>query len=267
MEPATLSTILSLTGALAYVLAGARLIADSENTARVSIPRWGLIAVALHTASIISASLQYQGVSSSFFDALSITALIVVATTLACQLKQAVTALLIPVFFIAAICLAQASFFSHHTPISATSSGMLVHILSSIIAYSLLSLATLQALALQRLENNLKHRDEHSWMQKLPPLQTLEALLFQTVAAGWLLLTLSLVSGALFIDDLFAQHLAHKTLFSLLSWLLFGVLLLGRQYYGWRGRTALHWILVAFFSLLLAYFGSKFVFEVLLQRS
>jgi ABC-type uncharacterized transport system permease subunit len=87
------------------------------------------------------------------------------------------------------------------------------------------------------------------------------------IGAGLLFLTLSLVSGFIFIEDLFAQHLAHKTILSIVAWISFSGLLLGRIKYGWRGQTAVKWTLTGFILLLLAYFGSKLVLELILQRT
>jgi ABC-type uncharacterized transport system permease subunit len=86
------------------------------------------------------------------------------------------------------------------------------------------------------------------------------------IGAGFVLLTLALISGFAFLDDMFAQHLVHKTVLSTLAWLIFGGLLIGRFRYGWRGRTAITWTLSGFGVLILAYFGSKAVLELILQR-
>jgi ABC-type uncharacterized transport system permease subunit len=94
----------------------------------------------------------------------------------------------------------------------------------------------------------------------------MESLLFEMIALGFALLTLALGTGFMFLEDMFAQHLAHKTLLSVLAWSVFGVLLWGRFRFGWRGRTALRWTLVGFVVLMLAYFGSKFVLELILHR-
>jgi ABC-type uncharacterized transport system permease subunit len=86
------------------------------------------------------------------------------------------------------------------------------------------------------------------------------------IAAGFVLLTLSLVSGFAFLEDMFAQHLVHKTVLSTLAWIVFGALLVGRFRYGWRGRTAIIWTLGGFVILILAYFGTKAVLELILHR-
>ena len=90
-------------------------------------------------------------------------------------------------------------------------------------------------------------------------------MLFGFLLAGWLLLSASLVSGWLFLDDLFAQHLVHKTLLSASAWVIFGLLLLGRHQLGWRGYKAIRWTLAGFCLLMLAYFGSKLVREFILH--
>jgi ABC-type uncharacterized transport system permease subunit len=94
----------------------------------------------------------------------------------------------------------------------------------------------------------------------------METLLFQMITAGVLLLTVSLGTGFLFLHDLFAQHLVHKTVLSFLAWAIFCGILIGRQRYGWRGRVAVNWILAGFVLLLLGYFGSKFVLELILIK-
>jgi ABC-type uncharacterized transport system permease subunit len=87
------------------------------------------------------------------------------------------------------------------------------------------------------------------------------------IAAGFVLLTLSLGTGFLFLENLFAQHLVHKTVLSLLAWLVFAMLLAGRMRYGWRGQVAIRWTLSGFIALMLAYFGTKMVLEWILKRT
>ena len=153
------------------------------------------------------------------------------------------------------------------TPITdgqALSPGMVSHILLSILAYSLLAMATVQALLLGYQQKQLRTKQFHGVMGIMPPLQTMERLLFDMVWAGFGLLTLSIITGVLFISDILAQQLSHKTLFSLLSWLVYGILLGGHQMYGWRGPAAVKWVIGGFVALVVAYFGSKLVLEVIL---
>lgn len=144
--------------------------------------------------------------------------------------------------------------------------ALATHVLLSVLAYSLLTIATLQALLLAWQNHQLKHRHPTGRVRLLPPLQTMEALLFEILWAGYIALTLSILSGFLFLEDIFAQHLAHKTVFSLAAWVIYSVLLWGRHQLGWRGYTAIRWTLGGFLLLMLAYFGSKLVLELILGQ-
>ena len=94
----------------------------------------------------------------------------------------------------------------------------------------------------------------------------MEKLLFELIWIGFILLTLSVASGFIFLDDMFAQHLVHKTILSIIAWCIFAILLYGRHAQGWRGTTAIKLTIAGFVVLMLAYFGSKFVLEIILQR-
>lgn len=146
------------------------------------------------------------------------------------------------------------------------SPGVFSHIILSILAYSLLSLCALQALLLAAQERALKHRHLSGVLNVLPPLQTMERMLFELLWAGFLLLSLAILTGAIYVENLFAQHLVHKTVFSLIGWCIFAGLLWGHQQFGWRGHTAVRWTLTGFAALVLAYFGSKLVLELILHR-
>lgn len=142
------------------------------------------------------------------------------------------------------------------------------HILIAMMAYSLLTIAALHALLMAVVERRLHNPSMSSVQVNLPPLLDMEELLFRIIWVGFLLLTLTLISGAVFSEEVFGQpiKLTHKTLFGFISWGVFAALLTGRKLYGWRGRIAIRWTLIGFVILLLAYLGSKFVLEVILQR-
>ena len=144
---------------------------------------------------------------------------------------------------------------------------LLLHAWLALLAYATLAVAAILAVMLWLQERALRRHQLGGWARALPPLTELEALLFRTIAVGFALLTATLLTGVLFVENLFAQHLAHKTVFSVLSWLAFGALLWGRWRRGWRGRTAVAWTLWAMGLLFLAFFGSKFVLELLLRRA
>lgn len=155
---------------------------------------------------------------------------------------------------------------SSATPI-ALGAGLLTHVLLSLLAYSLMLAALIQALLLAYQNQKLRSKHPGGWLRLLPPLQTMEALLFELLWAGELVLTLAIISGGLFVENLLAQHLAQKTVFSLMAWATYALLLWGRHAWGWRGAAAMRWTFTGFAFLLLAYFGSKFVLELILQRA
>lgn len=144
------------------------------------------------------------------------------------------------------------------------------HLLIAFLAYSLLMIAALHAVLMTVAEHSL-HRHAHAApiMRTLPPLLTMESWLFRIITAGFVLLSLTLLSGMVFSEELFAAPLTitHKTVFAIISWLIFAALLAGRFFYGWRGRVAVRWTLAGFIALLLAYIGSRFVLEVVLGRA
>jgi ABC-type uncharacterized transport system permease subunit len=138
----------------------------------------------------------------------------------------------------------------------------------AMLAYSLFTFAALHAVLMAAADRALHKKTSLLNLAKFPPLMTMESLLFKTISLGFVLLTFTLVSGMLFSEQIFHQALKfnHKNIFTIISWLIFGSLLVGRARYGWRGRTAIRWTLIGFVVLMLAYLGSKFVLEVLLSR-
>jgi ABC-type uncharacterized transport system permease subunit len=140
------------------------------------------------------------------------------------------------------------------------------HIVLSTLAYALFTIGVALTLALRMLDRRLRSRQPLGWLATLPSVEALEAGTFQALTSGFALLTLALFSGFVFVDDLFAQHLIHKTVMSCLAWVIFAVLLFGRWRFGWRGRTATTWALSGFALLALAYFGNKIVLESILGR-
>jgi len=157
---------------------------------------------------------------------------------------------------------------SQHILVNAGSPAFRIHLLMAMLAYSLFTLAALHAILMALTEKRLHRGRMTPLFAGLPPLLTMEALLFRLIHLAFGLLTLTLLSGVLFSEQIFGKALPfnHKTVFAILSWLIFAALLFGRHRYGWRGRKALRWTLAGFAVLLLAYVGSRFVLEVLLGR-
>lgn len=148
------------------------------------------------------------------------------------------------------------------------------HVAVAVLAYSTLTIAAFHAvlMALQEARLHARGGASSGWLagalDQLPALLTMEKLLFRVIWIGFILLSLTVLSGVVFSEQLFGRALRfdHKSVFALLSWLLFAALLAGRRYQGWRGKTALRFTLAGFATLALAYVGSRFVLEVVLHR-
>ena len=151
-------------------------------------------------------------------------------------------------------------------PIHEVASTAHIHAAVSILTWAVLCLAALQALILAWQERRIRTKRPGGPLRTLAALDTQERWLFRLVGIGFFLLSLSLASGFMFVQDMLAQHLAHKTVLSCVAWAIFGALLWGRWRYGWRGQTAVRWCLGGFVVLLLAYFGSRLILEVVLDR-
>jgi ABC-type uncharacterized transport system permease subunit len=144
-----------------------------------------------------------------------------------------------------------------------------LHFIVAMLAYSLFTLAALHAVMMAFAERQLHHARLNSRISGLPPLLTLENMLFRLIGVAFVFLTLTVCSGVLFSEQVFGKPLTwnHKTIFTIASWLLFGILLIGRHLRGWRGQVAQRWTLAGFVCLFLAYAGTRFVLEVLLHRT
>lgn len=155
-----------------------------------------------------------------------------------------------------------------HLVAHANATGFKLHFLAAMLAYSLLTLSALHAIFMGFTERALHQRSFKLSLNSLPPLLTMESLLFRMLLVGFILLTLTVGSGVFFSEALFGRPLSldHKTLFAFASWGIFATLLIGRHAWGWRGKRALRWTLAGFSLLILAYVGSRFVGEVILGR-
>lgn len=211
------------------------------------------LALAIHAAG---------GVEHSFGFALSMVGLGMAAVQLLAARRRHLDPLGVLVYPIAACCVLAALLLPAASRVAPDSWQISLHALTSLLAYSTLSVASLAAVLLAVQEHALRTRRPLPFLQSLP-LTLTEGLLFRLLQAGFVLLSLSLVSGVLFIEDLLGQHLAHKTFFSLASWLVFGGLLLAHHRRGLRGRRAAWLTLSGMALLLLAYFGTKAILAVL----
>lgn len=227
----------------------------------------GMLALTAHGLLIAQTIHREGGFDFGFFQSSVLISWIIVLLLLGLNLRKPVQSLFLGVYPIAALTIIM-GLITHSSSrlVPEYSYGMLSHIALSVTAYSLFTLAAIQAALLYLQNRQLKHNYNSILIRNLPPLQTMESLLFEMVWAGVVMLVLAIVTGALFIDDIFAQDLAHKTVFSLLSLIVFLALLVGRYSRGWRGITASRWTLAGCALLMLAFYGSKFALEMVFQR-
>jgi ABC-type uncharacterized transport system permease subunit len=224
------------------------------------------IALALHAVGIYGVSVKPEGIQLSFFAVSSQIFWVINVIVLLSSLRKALHNLFIFLLPCSAIAITTTLFSHTQSTILQLNYTLASHVILSILAYSLLTIATLQAILLSYQNRHLKNRSGLQYLRYLPPLQTMEALLFEFVLVGEILLTLSIISGFIFLDNVFAQHLLHKTVFSMAAWLVYGFLLFGKYKMGWRGNTAIRWTLAGFLFLMLAFFGSKLVLEIILHK-
>jgi ABC-type uncharacterized transport system permease subunit len=260
----------AVVAALLYLAAaGLQLTHMAQRRRQLSRSVLGLALAALLGHAIVTwhALTGGDGVSFGFYRALSLSFLAVNVACIAAMLKRPLQNLLIGLFPLSALALVVATLEpetgqapSHLSP------GILLHIGSSILAYSILALAAAQAALVALQDRQLKQRNMHGIARSLPPLQLMERMLFELIWVGVIALTIAIGSGMIFMDDMFAQHLVHKTVLSILAWVIFSILLWGRYALGWRARTAVRFTLAGFALLILAFFGSKLVLELVLAR-
>ncbi len=262
------ASLFALPAVLLYLAATAGLVRQlrSDATSHSRLPmRLAGLAVLGHAGMLLAA---HRGaLDLHFFAALSLTACVVATLTLLVNLSRPIAALGVIVFPLSALLLAFDAFLAPATTPVPMDWQIKLHVTFALLAFSGLSIAAALALLLAAQERALRHRQFGALLRALPPLTLTETLLFRLIGAGFVLLSLTLLTGVLFVDDFFGQHLIHKTVLSIAAWLVFGLLLLGRWRYGWRGQRAVNLTLAGMGFLLLAFFGTKFVLEVILHRT
>lgn len=256
------------TVAIVLYLAAALLLVAPVSGCPRTLRRLGLGAAWLATACHAGALLGAHGgrLDLHFFAALSLVACVAAALTLLVNLSRPVAGLGIVVFPLAALLLGLDVFLASPTTPLSMDWPIKLHVAVALLAYSVLSLAAVLAILLAIQERALRAHRPGRLVRALPPLTQTEDLLFRLIAAGFILLTLTLVSGALFIHNIRDQHLVQIIALSVLAWLIFGALLWGRRRYGWRGSRAVNLTLIGMALLALGFFGSKFVLELVLGR-
>lgn len=226
------------------------------------------LALLFHGHILHQALFSTEGLNLSLFAVLSLTAWIINLMILISAIWQPVENLGLFTLPITTLILVISLLLSPTSAPVQVSQGLSLHIILSITSYSLLSLAALQSLLLWVQERHLRTRRQLGGiLGHLPALEAMESLLFQMIFIGHLLLTASLLTGIAYLEDIFAQHLVHKSVLSITAWLMFSILLWGRWHFGWRGKKAIRGTIAGFVVLMLSYFGSKLVLEVILKTS
>lgn len=226
----------------------------------------GCIAVFSHLAITSQQIFTNNEIIFSFFNTVSLVACFVIACLLIFSIRKPIQSIFIFCYPIAALSLISSLIFQKHALVfQPESSGIFIHIMLSIISYSVFCIALIQGALVYVQNNNLKKHNSTVLLRNLPPLLTMENLLFEMIWSGTILLGLAIITGAIFVDNLFAQHLAHKTILSIIAFIIFSTLLAGRRLYGWRGLTASKWTLWGFSFLMIGFLGSKLVLEHILK--
>lgn len=228
------------------------------------------VALVLHAMLLYQRVLTREGMDLGVANAVSLlvwlTLLIYWVASLVYDGLAGILGMMAPVAL--AALLLQAAIPTHHYVPYAGDPLFTLHFGIAMLAYSLFIVATVHAVLMLALEKWLHRGVLPPFLKSLPPLLEMEALLFRILLAAFVLLTLTVVSGVFFSEQLFGKPLTlnHKTLFGIISWAIFGALLAGHYLRGWRGKQAVRWTLAGFTALLLAYIGSKVVLELILQR-
>jgi len=267
-----LTPVLSLAAALLYLAAGAILIKHlwGEPLDRLSwVFATAVAAVVLHGwvlyATVFTSA---PGINVGLTNAASLSAWIITVVFIATALIKPAYELGSVILPLSGLAVIAAWAWPPVSPDTVHSADLAVHLLISLLAYAFLTLAVAQSLVMALQDHRLRIHSEASVLRKLPPLETMEQLLFQLVTIGFVLLSLGLVSGLWFSSERLgaAFVINHHTVLSVAAWLIFGTLLLGHVRFGWRGKTAMRWTIGGFCLLVLAYFGWRFVLEILLNR-
>ena len=251
---------------IAFVLQSARLFRKLTD-ARLWVLSAAAIAVVSHAVAVQQLLFVGGGIDLGFYKVTTMVALFFGALLVISAVTKPVENLFIALFPVSIFSLVlAATLASPYTPRDDFSLGILLHILVSVFAYSVMTIGAAHALLVIVQDRRLKAHHPGGMLWALPPLQTMERLLFEMLVVGMVMLTIAIGTGLVFVEDIFAQHLVHKTALTILAWCIYGILLWGHFQRGWRGSAAARWTLAGFGFLVLAFLGSKFVLELLLQR-
>lgn len=257
-----------------YIAAGigllSQLLRGQTPTGRTKTLLLGIVAIAVLSQAVVlySTAISSQGINLSLTGAAALVAWVVACLYLLVSVWRPIDNLGVIVLPLAALTLLAEWLRPTQVPVVLTSYSQAIHIVAALVAYSLLCLATVQGLMLLVQDRKLRNKHPGGFLRALPSIQTMEEVMFQMIALGFVLLTITLVSGIFFSERVFGTpfKFTHHIVLAALGWIVYAWLLVGRWRFGWRGRIAVRWTVAGFALLVLAYFGTKFVLEVILHR-
>ncbi|PCJ23643.1 MAG: phosphohydrolase [SAR86 cluster bacterium] len=262
-------TVISGLSAILFYLIGTLFqwqnFASNKDT-RSQVFSFGVLAVIAHAISAYGVIITPSGYHFGVFEISTLIALAISFVVLVSNLKKPLGILFLGLYPLAIITIGASLAFRSDYPPTSMNIGLASHVFLSILAYSFITIAALQAGFLAYQNHQLKHAHASGILSRFPPLQDMEAFLFELLWIGQLLLSLGIVAGLFFIDNFWGlDGVPHKTIFSILAWIVFAVLLWGRHQLGWRGQTAIRGTLGGFILLILGFYGTKFVLEFILR--
>lgn len=259
---------LALPAAFFYLFAVFRqflVISGSKAPARSVVIACAAIGAMFHLGSLSITLVAVNALNLAMFQVGSLISLVITLLLIFSAWRKPVDNLFVGLLPMAAVLTLLSATINHSVLLSNVSYALVWHILLSVLAFSLFTIASVQAVLVILQDRQLRQHRTRGLIRSLPPLQTMDALLFEMIWLGMLLLTAAFAIGLPGIDDVHAQQLMHKIAFSVMGWLVFATLLLGRFFFGWRGPVAGRWTLAGTAFLILAYFGSQFVIEYLIS--
>jgi ABC-type uncharacterized transport system permease subunit len=255
-----------LFGALGLGISAYRDDAHHGRGGRIAAVGIASIGVLVHALALVEERRLAPQSALSLGDTLALVALVIAITAIVMALRPRLRGMAALLLGIATVLEAAFSEGARQFSVGRPGWELSFHVAVATTAFAFLTIGAVLAVAQVVVDRRLRSRKPLGWLRILTPVESVESGCFQSILAGFAVLTLALVTGAFFIEDLFAQHLVHKVVLAVIAWVVFGILLLGRWRMGWRGRQALRWTLSGYVLLGLSYFGSKLVLEVILGK-
>ena len=266
-------SVFQITILFLYITAGAALASSRlprfEDSSKLLLAvgvLFALTGLVWHLVILYAATVFPDGLALSLANTVSLVGLLIVTTALIGAFEPSLRGLSGGLLILGGIA-AWMTDLSMAPPAPIATWQLQAHVLISILAYGLLAIGAIVALYALVQDNRLRSGKLGDANQLFAPLETNERLLYGIATAGFIALLIGVLSGFTFVENFFAQHLVHKSVLSILALVLFGVLIAGRHFAGWRGRRGVYLYLWGFAFLCLAYFGSRFVLENVLGRS